>query len=214
MIATPAGAAVAFVAGYAVGALPIAWLLVRRQRGIDLRREGGGGTGALDALRVAGPSTACLAVVVECLKGGAVGLGAGLVGGTSWFVASAIAGCVVGDAFPVGFRRGGRGLVPLVSGLIAALPFAGLLCGVIAVPVALLTRMRGGFFDISVTVAVPLGLWLGTHDWRSLAPAAVIVAAMVTRSRLRQQSRARTALMDHRGATIVDQPSPHTGSPE
>jgi predicted MFS family arabinose efflux permease len=83
-----------------------------------------------------------------------------------------------------------------------------------AFPVALLTRMRGGFFDISVTVAVPLGLWLGTHDWRSLAPAAVIVAAMVTRSRLRQQSRARTALMDHRGATIVDQPSPHTGSPE
>ena len=88
--------------------------------------------------------------------------------GTGWFVASAIAGCVVGDAFPVGFRRGGRGLVPLVSGLVIALPYAGLLCGIIAIPVALLTRMRGGVFDASVTVAVPLGLWLGTHDWRSL----------------------------------------------
>ncbi len=214
MIATPAGASVAFAAGYAVGALPIAWLLVRGERGIDLRREGGGGTGAVDALRVAGPATACLAVVAECLKGGAVGLGAGLVSGTGWFVASAIAGCVVGDAFPVGFRRGGRGLVPLVSGLVIALPYAGLLCGIIAIPVALLTRMRGGVFDASVTVAVPLGLWLGTHDWRSLAPAAVMVVAMVTRSRLRQQSRARTALTDRRGATIVDQPSPHTESPE
>ena len=211
MIATPAAATVAFAAGYAVGAIPVAWLLVRRERGIDLRRHDGGGTGAIDALRVAGPSTACLALLVECLKGGVVGLGASLVSGTGWFVASAIAGCVVGDAFPVGFRRGGRGLVPLISGLVIALPFAGALCGVIAIPVALLTRMRGSVFDASVTVAVPLGLLLGTRDWRSLAPGALIVIAMVARSRLRQQARARAALTDHRGATIVDQPSPTHG---
>lgn len=214
MIATPAAAAAAFAAGYAVGAVPVAWLLVRRERGIDLRERGAGGTGSLDALRVAGPSTACLALLVECLKGGAVGLGASLFSGTGWFVASAIAGCVVGDAFPVGFRRGGRGLVPLVSGLLIALPFAGALCAVIAIPVALLTRMRGRVFDASVTVAVPLGLVLGTRDWRSLAPAAVIVAAMVARSQLRQQARTQAALMDHRGATIVDQPPVTHGEPE
>jgi hypothetical protein len=65
-----------------------------------------------------------------------------------------------------------------------------------------------------VTVAVPLGLVLGTRDWRSLAPAAVIVAAMVARSQLRQQARTQAALMDHRGATIVDQPPVTHGEPE
>ena len=212
MIATPLDAGLAFAAAYAIGALPVAWLLVRRERGIDLRDHGG--TGAVDALRVAGPGTALLAVVIELLKGGAVGLSASLVSGRNgWFTASAIAGCVVGDAFPVGFRRGGRGLVPLVSGLALSLPFAGLLCAIIALPVAAMTRMAGRVYDLAVTVAVPLGLWLGTRDWQALAPAGVMVVALVTRSRLRRGARARAALGRGRHATIVDQPPPPPREP-
>ena len=202
MTPTPLDAGLAFAAAYVVGALPVAWLLVRRERGIDLREQGG--TGALDALRVAGLRTAMLAVVIELLKGGAVGLAASLVSGHhGWFIASAISGCVVGDAFPVGFRRGGRGLVPLVSGLVLSLPLAGLLCALIALPVAALTRMSGRVYDLAVSVAVPLGLWLGTRDWQTLAPAAVIVLALVVRSRMRRGGRA--ALTHRPGATIVDQ---------
>ncbi|MGO8686404.1 MAG: glycerol-3-phosphate acyltransferase [Candidatus Dormibacteria bacterium] len=205
MTPTPLIAAIAFAIAYVVGALPIAWLLVRRERGIDLRRHGG--TGAIDALRVAGPGTALAAGTIELLKGAAVGLTAFLVShDVGWFVASAIAGCVVGDAFPVGFRRGGRGLVPLISGLALSLPLAGLLCAVIAIPVAVLTRMRGSVYDLAVTVAVPLGLLLGTMDWRTLAPALVIVLALVGRSRLRREARARASLTARRGATIVDLP--------
>ena len=203
---TPLIAAIAFAIAYVVGALPIAWLLVRRRRGIDLRQYGG--TGAIDALRVAGPGTALAAGTIELLKGGAVGLTAFLVSrDVGWFVASAIAGCVVGDAFPVGFRRGGRGLIPLISGLALSLPLAGLLCAIIAVPVAAFTRMRGAVYDVAVTVAVPLGLLLGTLDWRTLAPALVIVLALVVRSRLRREARARAALTGRPGATIVDLPS-------
>lgn len=205
MPVTPITAAVAFVIAYAIGALPVAWLLVRRRRGIDLRDFGG--TGAIDALRVAGPGTAALAAGIELLKGGAVGLTALLISGhTGWFAAAAVAGCVVGDAFPVGFRRGGRGLVPLISGLAFSLPTAGLLCAIIAVPIGVLTRMRGSVYDLAVAIAVPLGLGLGTLDWRSLPPAAVIVAALVVRSRLLRAARTRVALTDVRGATIVDQP--------
>jgi glycerol-3-phosphate acyltransferase PlsY len=202
---TPLTATIAFVIAYVVGALPVAWLLVRHRKGIDLRDCGG--TGAIDALRVAGPGTGLLAGSIELLKGGAVGLTAFLVSHhTGWFAAAAIAGCVVGDAFPVGFRRGGRGLVPLISGLALSLPTAGLLCAVIAVPVAAFTRMRGSVYDLAVAVAVPLGLLLGTFDWRSLAPAVVIVCALVVRSRLRREARARAALTHRAGATIVDQP--------
>lgn len=209
---TPLDAGLAFAAAYVVGALPIAWLLVRRERGIDLREHGG--TGAIDALRVAGLGTALLAMAVELLKGGAVGLAASLVSGHSgWFTASAISGCVVGDAFPVGFRRGGRGLVPLISGLALSLPFAGLLCAVIALPLAALTRMSGRVYDLAVTVAVPLGLWLGTRDWQALAPAAVIALALVGRSELRRGARVRAALTRSPHATIVDQPPPPRQEP-
>ena len=55
---------------------------------------------------------------------------------SGWFIATAIAGCVAGDAFPVGFRRSGRGILPLVSGLAVALPTAGLVTGSEHIPVA------------------------------------------------------------------------------
>ena len=201
-------AVVAFFAGYVVGALPVAWILVRRRHGIDLRHAGDAsaslrdprrpGPSATGALFVAGPVTALTAGVIECLKGAAVGLGARLYSPSGWFIAAAVAGCVVGDAFPAGFRRGGRGLLPLVTALVVALPTAGLITAVAALPAALLTRMRGRVFDTVVAVAVPVGLVLGTGDWRSLVPAAVIVAAILLRQRIRRRRR--------RDARLADEP--------
>jgi len=72
--------------------------------------------------------------------------------------------------------------------------------------VAITTRMRGSVYDLAVTIAVPLGLLLGTFDWRTLAPAVVMVLALVVRSRLRRGARARAALTRRPGATILDQP--------
>src|SRR5438105_1779587 len=180
---------VAFVAGYGVGALPVAWLLVRRRHGIDLRSRRGGGTGAASVLVVAGPTTAALAMALECAKGAAVALGAQLHSSAGWFVATAIAGCVVGDAFPPLYRRGGRGLLPLITGLIVGIPTAGAVTAVAAVPIALMTSMRGRLYEAVVAVAVPVGLVVGTRDWRSLVPAALIVAALLTRQAMRRRVR-------------------------
>ena len=183
-------AAVAFVAGYAVGALPVAWLLVRRRHGIDLRTRGAGSTRAGTVLVVAGPQTAVLAALLEAAKGAAVALCAQLYSSTGWFVATAIAGCVLGDAFPPLYRRGGRGLLPLITGLIAAIPAAGAVAALTAIPVALMTSVRGRLYEAIVAVAVPVGLVVGTRDWRSLAPAAVIVAALLGRQAIRRRARA------------------------
>jgi len=158
----------AFAAGYVVGALPVAWLLARRRPGIR---------------------GAVLAAVLEVLKGAAVGLAARLYTDSGWFIATAIAGCVAGDAFPVGFRRGGRGLVPLVSGLVVALPTAGLITAITAIPTALFTSMRGSVYDAVVLVAVPVGLLLGTREWQSLGPAAAIVLVLLARSHMRRRRR-------------------------
>jgi acyl phosphate:glycerol-3-phosphate acyltransferase len=182
-------AVVAFFAGYAIGALPVAWLLVRRRHGIDMRARGRAGPSATGALFVGGVRTAIAAGILECGKGAVVGLAARLYSGSGWFIAVAIAGCVVGDAFPVALRRRGRGLLPLVTALLVALPSAGVVTAVVALPAALLTSMRGRVFESVVAIAVPAGLLLGTRDWRSLAPAAIIVAGIVLRERLRRRRR-------------------------
>ena len=197
-------AAIAFLCGYAVGSLPVAWLLVRRRTGMDLRTRGVGGSSSLDAWRVAGAQTAALALALELVKGAAVGLAAELYANVGWFVAAAIAGCVVGDAFPValGFRRGGRGLAPLISGLVVALPAAGVITLITAVPTALFTSMRGRVYDAVVLIAVPVGLLAGTRQWQSLVPAAAIVAALLARAGMRRRSRA--ARIPARGGITLD----------
>jgi len=207
----------AFLAGYVVGALPVAWLLVRRRHGVDLRARGAGGTGSLDAFAAGGVKTAILAAVLEVLKGAAIGVSARLYTDVGWFIAAAIAGCVAGDAFPVGFRRGGRGLVPLVAGLIVALPAAGLITAIAAIPTALFTSMRGSVYDAVVLVAVPVGLLVGTREWQSLGPAAAIVLVLLARSN--QRRRRRAALAEQPAwRTIVDVdpatgPAPPLGGP-
>jgi len=167
---TVIAAAVAFGIGYVVGAMPVARLMTRRHRP-DLRK-----------LRVA-----LVAGVLEVLKGAVVGLGASLYTSRGWFIAAAVAGCVAGDAFPPFFRRGGRGLLPLVSAFVVAMPTAGVITAIIALPTALLTSMRGRVYDTAVAVAVPSGLLISTRDVRSLAPAAIIVAVLVGRQRLRRR---------------------------
>jgi len=205
-------AAVAFVAGYVVGALPVAWLVVRRRHRVDMRQHGLGGTSALDAVAVGGIRTALLAALLEVLKGAAVGLAARLYSPSGWFIATAIAGCVAGDAFPIGFRRGGRGILPLVSGLAVALPTAGLVTAITAIPAALFTSMRGRIYDAVVTIAIPAGLLLGTREWQSLVPAAVIVAVLLGRAGLQRRRREATLIRGPAWRMVIDADIPVTKS--
>ncbi len=197
-------AAVAFVLGYAVGALPVAWLVVRRRQGIDMRSRGVGGTGALNTAAVGGLRAALLAGALEVVKGAIVGVLARLYSPQGWFIATAIAGCVAGDAFPLLFRRSGRGLLPLVSGLVVSLPAAGVITALAAIPAALFTSMRGRVYDAVVLIAVPVGLVLGTRQWQSLAPAAVIVAVLLARAELRRRRKERALVSGPAWRMVID----------
>jgi len=205
---TIVAAAVAFGVGYLVGALPVAWLVVRRRHRVDMRQHGSGGTSALDAVAVGGIRTALLAALLEVLKGAAVGLAARLYSSSGWFIATAIAGCVAGDAFPVGFRRGGRGILPLVSGLAVALPTAGLVTALTAIPAAVFTSMRGRIYDAVVTIAIPAGLLLGTREWQSLVPAAVIVAVLLSRAALQRRRREAALIRGPAWRMVIDADPP------
>lgn len=205
--------AIAFLVGYAVGALPVAWLLVRQRHGVDLLREGPGSTRSRDVIAVGGVRTWMLVLTLEVLKGAAIGLAARLYTDSGWFIATAIAGCVTGDAFPIGFRRGGRGLVPLIAGLIVALPMAGLITAIIAVPTALFTSMRGSVYDAVVLIAVPVGLLLGTREWQSLIPAFVIVAVLLARSGMRRRQKQASLMRRPAWQMVVDVDSPSRTQP-
>jgi acyl phosphate:glycerol-3-phosphate acyltransferase len=207
-------AAVAFAIAYAVGALPVAWLVVRRRHRVDMRQRGFGGTGALDAVAVGGIRTALLAALLEVLKGAAVGLAARLYSPSGWFIATAIAGCVAGDAFPIGFRRGGRGILPLVSGLAVALPTAGIVTAITAIPAAVFTSMRGRIYDAVVTIAIPAGLLLGTREWQSLVPAAVIVAVLLSRAALQRRRRGASLVRGPAWRMVIDADVPATATPK
>jgi glycerol-3-phosphate acyltransferase PlsY len=179
-----------------------------------MRQRGVGGTSALDAVSVGGIRTALLAALLEVLKGAAVGLAARLYSPSGWFIATAIAGCVAGDAFPIGFRRGGRGILPLVSGLAVALPTAGLVTAITAIPAAVFTSMRGRIYDAVVTIAVPAGLLLGTREWQSLVPAAVIVAVLLARASLRRRRREASLVRGPAWRMVIDADVPVTAAPK
>lgn len=219
-------AAGALVGGYVVGAVPIAWILVRRAQ----RRRGGveridpsspfasppgraparahvdrDRPGTLDVLAAGGLRVAMITVGLELLKGAVVGLGARAYNDSAWFTATAIAGCVVGDVFPIGLRRGRRGVVPLVSGVWAALPGTWGAGIVIAIPAILILALSGVAFEGVVAITVPLAFLLGTRDVGTLAPAAIIVIAIVGRSRMRRRAR-QDAMNEWR--RVRDEPAP------
>jgi glycerol-3-phosphate acyltransferase PlsY len=66
-IASAAGLAIA----YLLGAIPTGYLAGKLLRGIDLREQGSGSTGATNVLRTVGPWPALAVLVIDLLKGAA-----------------------------------------------------------------------------------------------------------------------------------------------
>ncbi len=125
---------VASLVGYVLGSIPVA-VLVARRHGVDLHAVGDGNPGAWNALDHLGPRRAAPAFLGD----GAKALAAGLIGlaiGGYWVAFAAVAGAMVGHAFPVfaGFR-GGKAVMCFVGGAFALSPLAALaalaLCGAV-----------------------------------------------------------------------------------
>jgi glycerol-3-phosphate acyltransferase PlsY len=107
----------AILTGYAIGSLPIGFLVAQNRSGVDLRRAGSGNVGATNVYRTAGLATAIAVMVADVAKGAVAVLMTG--GGEA--AAAAGAAAVVGHVYPVwlGFR-GGKG-VATASGVFGVL---------------------------------------------------------------------------------------------
>jgi len=132
---------VACIVGYALGSVPVS-LIVARRYGVDLHRTGDGNPGAWKALEQLGWGRAWPAFVGDALKGLVAGL-AGLLLGDVWVAYAAVAGAMVGHAFPAfAGLRGGKSVMTFVGGALVLAPLAGALALLL---LAVLSFTRGGF---------------------------------------------------------------------
>jgi acyl phosphate:glycerol-3-phosphate acyltransferase len=113
---------------YLLGSIPFGYLIVRWQRGIDVRQTGSRSIGATNVMRNLGISGFIATFVLDCGKGlAAVMLASRLTENDARWVAAAAVAAVAGHVFPIwlGFR-GGKGVATGVGvfAVLAPIPMA------------------------------------------------------------------------------------------
>jgi glycerol-3-phosphate acyltransferase PlsY len=180
--------AMAGLAGYLLGGIPVG-LIVGRIAGVgDLREYGSGKTGFTNALRAMGKKWAVMVVVGDVLKGVlAVAIARLLFDGAP---AAALAGsaAVFGHVFPVfaGFR-GGRGVSTAFGAFLMVSPVVALVIFSVSLVVLFTFRYASLMSVTGVAAALVAVAVLATGGWLNLAYLALFavpVTALVELSHL------------------------------
>ncbi len=146
----------AVVIAYLLGSIPFGLIIGKLKKGVDIREQGSGKTGATNLMRVVGTKLGLLALVLDVAKAtGAVmlaalivdrGAGSLAIGGASVYwqhVAQVAAGlaAVAGHNWPIFAKfRGGRGVTAYFGTLFAIFPPAGIFGAEVLAIAALRTR--------------------------------------------------------------------------
>ena len=159
--------------GYAVGSLPIGYLVAQGTGGVDLRRVGSGNVGATNAYRTSGFALAIGVLLADIGKGAA----AVWLAGNANMAAAGVA-AVVGHIYPIWLRcRGGKG-VATASGVFAMLaPIPTLFAAGIFVLVVARTRLVSAG-SIAATVVLPGVQWM-IPGVRAVDIATTVVAVLI-----------------------------------
>lgn len=160
------------LAGYLLGSVSFAVLLVRLRTGHDIRTEGSGNAGATNVLRAHGRALALAVAALDLGKGAAaVGLARLFTADPRVSAACAVAS-IVGHVFPLfhGFR-GGKGVATALGAFLALAPLATLVCAGAFVLIVVATRY------VSLGSVVALCLLPPVSGLLFHSPRAVVVAA-------------------------------------
>ena len=131
----------AAILGYLCGLIPVA-LLVARRHGVDLLAVGDRNPGAWNALDHLGPRRAWPAFVGDGLKAFVPAAAMHLAFGF-WPAWVAVAGAMVGHAFPLPHpRRGGKSIMCFVGGAFALSPLAAGICGALAIVITVASAFK------------------------------------------------------------------------
>jgi glycerol-3-phosphate acyltransferase PlsY len=131
---------IAFVVGYALGAIPFGLLLTKFTGAGDIRSIGSGNIGATNVLRTGRKGLAAGTLLGDMLKGTVAVLLMRWWGGADAGLIAAF-GAVVGHIFPVWLKfKGGKGVATYVGVLLAVSWIAALIFGVLWGAVAWISR--------------------------------------------------------------------------
>src|SRR6516165_4107535 len=165
---------------YLLGSIPFGYLIVRWQRGIDVRETGSRSIGATNVMRNLGISGFIATFVLDCGKGSAaVMLASRLTGNDPRWVAAAAVAAVAGHVFPLwlGFR-GGKGVATGVGVFVALAPIPmGLVLLFFVVLVAIWRYISLG--SIVATASFPAVVYLVNHPPTPIVIGAACAAALV-----------------------------------
>lgn len=162
--------------GYLSGSVPYGLLLTRAAGLGDIRQIGSGNIGATNVLRTGNRKVAAATLLLDALKGALPVLLLGGLWGRDAGLAAGLA-ALVGHLFPIwlGFR-GGKGVATGAGVLLAANWWIGLLCALLWLAMAKLTRLSSAS-ALAACCAAPL-IALLSGD-RRLALVLVAVAALI-----------------------------------
>jgi len=109
---------------YILGSLPFGYLIVRWQKGIDVRSTGSGSIGATNVMRNLGIAGFVVTFLLDLGKGlAAVLLAARLTAGNPRWIAASAVTAILGHCFPVWLKfRGGKGVATGVGVFLALAP--------------------------------------------------------------------------------------------
>ena len=114
---------------YGLGSIPSGWLAVKWLRGVDLRQQGSGSTGATNVLRVAGRWPALMVLLVDVGKGTVAILLAKGLAATPWQQLAVGLSALAGHSWPLwlGFR-GGKAVATALGIFLGLSPAVALAC--------------------------------------------------------------------------------------
>ena len=179
------------VAGYLLGSIPSGYLAGRWLKGIDIRQEGSGSTGATNVLRVVGKGPALAVFVVDVLKGALAVLLAKAVleplgqplspSGwqiDGWIVLAGLAG-LAGHIWPIWLGwKGGKAVATGLGMLLGVSWPVGLACFGIFLAVLSFSRIVS-LSSVVAALSLPL-LMVGSFGSGGMRPAYLLLAVLTT----------------------------------
>ena len=136
----PVALLLCFVAAYFLGSVNFGVVVSKKMCNDDVRNHGSGNAGMTNVMRVHGKKAAIITFVGDSGKAALAAL-IGLVvagNGCGYF---ALAGCMIGHAFPCFFKfKGGKGVSSLAGGMLVLEPVAALLLIAMFAAIVLMTK--------------------------------------------------------------------------
>jgi glycerol-3-phosphate acyltransferase PlsY len=165
---------------YLLGSIPFGYLIVRWQKGVDVRSTGSGSIGATNVMRNLGILGFVATFILDAGKGLlAVLFASKMTSANPTWVAAAAFAAVLGHCFPVWLKfRGGKGVATGVGVFIALAPWQVVLVLMIfAVTVAVWRYISLG--SIVATAAFPVLVYLMKHPPIQVVLGAAGAAAII-----------------------------------